>query len=474
MPDPATPLEALAGSGFSRVADAAQSGGNAITLLCDGPEAFPAWLAAIDAARDVVHLENYVIEDDAIGRSFADALIRASGRRVRCRVLYDWLGCRRRAPQQFWARLRASGIEVRAYNPPSAAHPLSWISRDHRKVLVVDGAVAFTGGLCIGHDWMGDPAQGIAPWRDTAIAIRGPAVADIAAAFADSWAAAGPALPPEPPPSPPPVAGSLTAWVIAGKPDSMGLYRLEQLVAEIAERSLWLTDAYFVATTAYVHALRDAAMAGVDVRLLTPGSSNIGAVRALSVAGYRPLLEAGVRVFEWNGPMLHAKTAVADGCWSRVGSSNSNLASWVSNRELDVTIHDRDFARQMEAMFQRDLENATEIVLDNGHVRPARPTPGAADRPRHRAASSGRLLAGSVAIGSAVGASLSRHRATGWNESRLLLIGGGLLIALALIAFLAPWVLAYPLGAIAAWLGLVLVGRALRLGAFDRADPGAP
>ena len=120
-----------------------------------------------------------------------------------------------------------------------------------------------------------------------------------------------------------------------------------KLVAEIAERSLWLTDAYFVGTTGYVRALSGAARAGVDVRLLVPGSNDWPVVGALSRAGYRSLLEAGVRVFEWNGPMLHAKTAVADGCWSRVGSSNSNLASWTSNRELDVTIQDAEFAARM-------------------------------------------------------------------------------------------------------------------------------
>ena len=221
------------------------------------------------------------------------------------------------------------------------------------------------------------------PWRDTAIAIRGPAVADIEAAFADSWMSEGPPIPRlemtrvgahE-------QVGNLKAWVIAGRPDEMSLYRLEQLVAEIAEHSLWLTDAYFVGTTGYVHALCGAAKAGVDVRLLVPGSSNWPIVGAVSRAGYRSLLEAGVRVFEWNGTMLHAKTAVADGCWSRVGSSNSNLASWTSNRELDVTIQDADFAAAMAAMYERDLENATEIVLDAGRMRAAKNVPPAREHP---------------------------------------------------------------------------------------------
>ncbi len=155
----------------------------------------------------------------------------------------------------------------------------------------------------------------------------------------------------------------------------MGLYRLEQLVAEIANRSLWLTDGYFVATTAYVRALAGAARAGVDVRLLVPGSSNWPLVGALSKVAYRPLLQAGVRVFEWDGPMVHAKTAVADGCWTRIGSSNSNLASWVSNRELDVTIKDAGLAAEMEAMFEEDMRNSTEVVLSVSRSGLEKPTP---------------------------------------------------------------------------------------------------
>ena len=403
----------MAHYGFVRVADARQSEGNAIELLRDGAENFPRWLEAIGKAERSVRLENYIVQEDAVGRRFADALIAAARRGARCHVLYDWLGCRRRTSKEFWRRLRREGVEVRCYNAPRIGYPLGWISRDHRKVLCVDGKIGFTGGLCIGHDWVGDPNRGIQPWRDTAVAIEGPAVADLEAAFADSWNHADGKLAPAQIPrgDTPPAAGNLKAWVIAGRPDSMGLYRLEQLVAEIAETSLWMTDAYFVATTGYVHALCDAARAGVDVRLLAPGSSNFPVVRAMSLAQYRPLLEAGVRVFEWNGPMLHAKTAVSDGCWSRVGSSNSNLASWTSNRELDITIHDRDFARQMEEMYLQDLENATEIVLKANRVRSTVPARDIA--PDDKNARRGRFLAGAVGMGSSVGATLTRRRALG-------------------------------------------------------------
>lgn len=465
MSDTTTPLNALAGSGFARVAAAALSEGNAIELLRDGPENFPRWLDAIAKAERCVHLENYIFEEDRIGTAFADELIEAAARGVRCRVLYDWMGCRMRTRPAFWERLTQGGVEVRCYNPPRLGNPISWISRDHRKVLCVDGRIAFTGGLCIGDDWMGFPAKGVPPWRDTGLVIRGPAVADIDAAFADSWNTTGPAIPAHEMAGRKPQheTGDLKAWVIAGRPDEMGLYRLTQLVAEIAEETLWLTDAYFVGTTNYVRALTGAAEAGVDVRLLVPGSNDWPVVGALSRAGYRSLLEAGVRVFEWNGPMLHAKTAVADGCWSRIGSSNSNLASWTSNRELDVTIQDPGFAGRMMAMFEEDLENATEIVLKAGKVRrPAPSRPHRGIRKQERYAGRSRLLAGTAGVGATVGAALTRHRPLGSAESAVLAAGGIFVILLALVGLLAPRFLAYPAAIAGLWIGGSLVTRAWR------------
>jgi cardiolipin synthase len=375
------------------------------------------------------------------------------------------MGCRARTRPIFWEKLRVGGVEVRCYNPPRLGNPISWISRDHRKVLCVDGQIAFTGGLCIGDDWVGYPDKNIPAWRDTAVVIRGPAAADIDAAFADSWKTEGKPIPTRELArgGPPAAAGHLKAWVIAGRPDEMSLYRLEQLVAEIAEESLWLTDAYFVGTTGYVHALCGAARAGVDVRLLVPGSNDWPIVGALSRAGYRSLLEAGVRVFEWNGPMLHAKTAVADGSWSRVGSSNSNLASWTSNRELDVTVQDAEFAAAMMTMYEQDLENATEIVLHAGKMRRSKRTPsGKSMRKRKKHASRSRLMAGAVGLGSTVGAALTRHRSLGAAESGVLFTGGMVVTAISLIGLLAPRFLAYPLALVGAWLGISLLVRAWR------------
>jgi len=467
------PLEALANSSFCRVADAKQFDGNAIRLLRDGPENYPAWLAAIAQARRTVHLETYMFYEDDVGRMFADALMQAARRGVKCRVLYDWLGCRGRASPRFWRILQNAGVEVRCYNPPQFGNPLLWGSRDHRKALTVDSEIGFTGGLCIGHDWMGDPARGILPWRDTALEIRGPAAAYLSVAFADSWLTVGPPIPPSDLPAAESIAaqGSAGLWVIAGRPDSMGLYRLEQLVAEIVERSLWLADAYFVATTGYVRALTDAAQAGVDVRLLVPSASDLPIVHAVSQAAYRPLLEAGVRVFEWNGPMMHAKTAVADGCWSRIGSSNSNLASWVTNRELDVTVHDTHLAEEMEAMYEDDLTNATEVVLQYGRVRPVTPRHKTRNRRRRQPGSAGRFLAGAVGFGSVVGATLARHRVLGVSESRVLVFAGLILTALAAVALAYPQFVSYAIGIVAAWFGITLLVRASKLRRSGPANP---
>ena len=235
-----------------------------------------------------------------------------------------------------------------------------------------------------------------------------------------------------------------------------GLYRLEQLIAALAQKTLWLTDAYFVGTTSYVQALRGAAMDGVDVRLLVPGSSgDLTFLRPISRAGYRPLLEAGVRVFEWNGSMLHAKTAVADGRWSRVGSSNLNIASWLGNWELDVAVEDIAFANEMEQMYLQDLDGATEIVLsERNRVRPVTKTgsSGPESHPsfRNNAGSGGsgsasRLTAGAIRVSNTVGAAITSRLVLGAAEAKIMMSGGIILITLAVLAALQPLLLVVPL-----------------------------
>jgi len=457
---------------FSRVAGVAPVEGNALRLLQDGEQNYGAWLAAIASARHHVHFENYIFRADPVGHRFADALVAKAQEGVSVRVLYDWMGCLGQVPGGFWRRLRDAGAEVRCFNPPRLDSPFGWLSRNHRKTVGVDGEVGFVAGLCVGQVWIGDPGRSLPAWRDTGIEVRGPAVADLEAAFAQSWAEAGGMLPKRDPghdnraaPSP---AGSVTLRVIGSRPNTMGLYRFDQLIAGMARRSLWLTDAYFVGTTSYVRALCDAAADGVDVRLLVPGASDIPVAKAMSRAGYRALLEAGIRVYEWNGPMLHAKTAVADGRWARIGSSNLNIASWMGNWELDVAIEDERFAAEMERMFERDLQGATEIVLDLGRVHSTRHRTGPARR-----GSPGRLAAGAVGLGSAVGAAITNHRALGPAEAKVMAFGGGILLAVAAVAVAAPHLLTVPLALLAVWIGVTLLVRAWRL-RLSRAAPPDP
>jgi cardiolipin synthase len=456
----ARPAFAVIEEAFARAAGTPLVPGNEVRLLRDAGENYPAWLEAIAGARRTVHFESYIIHDDEAGQEFARALKAKAAEGVRIRVIYDWLGAVGKTSRRFWRDLREGGIEVRCFNPPGLSSPFAWVSRDHRKMLAVDGRVAFVTGLCVGHAWVGDPARGIEPWRDTGIAVRGPAVADLEWAFARMWALAGapiadaelPARESLPP------AGDVAVRVIAGMPGTAELYRLDQLIAAAARQTLWLTDAYFVGTTAYVQSLRAAARDGVDVRLLVPGASDIWVLRGLSRAGYRPLLEGGVRVYEWNGPMLHAKTAVADGRWARVGSTNLNLQSWIGNWELDVAVEDEGFAGRMEDMYLDDLGRATEITLTR-RARVVR-TAEAPRLPARRPGSAGRAAAGAVSIGSAVGAAMTGRRVLGPAEARIMGAAGVALLVLGLVALLWPWAVAVPLAVLAIWLAGSLLFRA--------------
>ena len=471
------PVRRMVEHAYARATGAALITGNSVRLLRDAEENYPAWLEAIANARRTIHFESFIIHDDDVGLEFAEALCAKAREGVRVRVVYDWLGAVGKTSRRFWRRLRDAGVEVKGFNPPRPDEPFGWFNRDHRKMISVDGRVGFVMGLCVGHDWRGYPEKGIEPWRDTGVEIRGPALADLERAFASVWeTACGEKIPREDLPERDsiPEQGTTALRVIATEPNSVGLYRLEQLVAAGARRYLWLTDAYFVGTTMYVQALRAAAQDGVDVRLLVPSASDIPVVSALSRANYRALLGAGVRVFEWNGPMIHAKTAVVDGRWARVGSTNLNVASWMGNWELDVTVEDEDFARQMEEMYCRDLENSTEIVIsERRRVRPAggeeRKKKGGRRQRTSRKGSATRAAAGVIGVGSTVGAAITNRRVLGPAEARLMVMAGGLLLLLSFVALKWPRGVTFPLAFIGVWVAVSLFIRAwkLRKGAAD-------
>lgn len=446
---------------FSRAAGAPVVAGNRVRLLRDATENYPAWLDAIRGARRQVHFENYIIHDDAVGAQFADALIAKAREGVPVRVVYDWLGGFRKTSRSFVHRLRSGGVEVRCYNPPRLESPLGWLSRDHRKVVAVDGEVGFVTGLCVGQRWAGYPEKGIEPWRDTGVEVRGPAVADIERAFASVWSMLGGVMPDGlAPAEPPPPAGDVSVRIVATEPNTSATFRLDQLVVAFARRRVWLTDAYYVGSPTYVQALITAARDGVDVRLLLPNSTDIPLVQHLSRSGYGALLKAGVRIFEWNGVMLHAKTAVVDSGWARVGSTNLNMASWLGNCEMDAVIEDKAFALQMEEMYLQDLSRATEIVLTGGRRVRAPREPGTRRAPLKGKGSAGRAAAGAVRIGNALGAAITNRRVIQSMESRLMLALGVVAGLLAVVFVLYPPILVYPTAVVLAWLALALAYRA--------------
>lgn len=457
---------------ISRAAGAQRIDGNSVRLLRDAAENYPAWLDAIAAAERYVYFEAYIMRDDVSGRRFADALIAKARAGVTVRLLYDWMGAFAKTPSRFWESLRAAGIEVRCFNPFTLASPLGWVHRDHRKSVVVDGRVGFITGLCVGDAWVGDPERGIAPWRDTGVEVRGPAVADIERAFSRVWAVVGAPIPSDDliTRDEIAVAGDTPVRVVASEPWRARLLRLDELVAGAARETLWLTDAYYAGLPTHVQALRAAARDGVDVRLLVPGGTDIPLLRPLSQAGYRPLLEAGVRVFEWNGPMMHAKTSVADGRLARVGSSNLNIASWLGNYELDAVIEDTAFAECMVKSYLDDLTNATEVVLRgrrrNRAARSALPGGSSKRRMGDRrmgSGSAGRGVAGAIRIGNTVTAAVTDRRVLAAADSRAIAMAGAVLVALSVVAVLWPRVFAIPIAILSVWFGGAMLLQSYRL-----------
>ncbi|HEY9431876.1 MAG TPA: phospholipase D-like domain-containing protein [Blastocatellia bacterium] len=474
MNEPASSISIFAEQAFWRAAGARLIRGNSARILKDATENYPAWLEAIESARHTINFECYIIHEDKQGLVFADALAEKARDGVRVRLIYDWMGAFNSTSNKFWKRLRRAGIEARCFNPPRFDSPFAWLGRDHRKMLSIDGRVGFVSGLCVGLMWVGDSRAGVEPWRDTGIEIKGPALAELERAFAQMWAACGPPVPAEEfldsnsSMRPLPESGDVALRIVASMPNSAGLYRLDQMIAAAARETLWLTDAYFAGTTPYIQALNAAARDGVDVRLLVPQATDIPVVRALSRTGYRPLLESGVRVYEWNGPMIHAKTAVADGQWARVGSTNLNPVSWVNNWELDVVIEDARIGEEMEQMFLDDLENATEIVLTvERRLAPAsrperRPGPYRL-RERIGGGSSSRAAAGAIQIGRTVGAAITNRRPLGPAEARIMGVSGLLLLAASVIAVLWPRVVSWPLAVIGVWVAVSAFIRAFHL-----------
>ena len=351
---------------FSRALDRATGArpipGNLVRHIAVSSDALDAMLEMIANANRTVHFENYIIRDDATGRRFATVLAERARAGVRVRVLYDAFGSLGTS-HAYWRELRNSGVDVRPFRPLWTTGPVAAFSRDHRKLLVVDGEKAMTGGLCIGDEWAGNLAAGRAPWRDTMLAVCGPAVAALEVAFGRMWARAGRPLPEDETSAAPEECGPSAVRVVEGFPGQSRIYRAVQLLAAVVTERLWITDAYLIAPPPLFAALVDAARSGVDVRLLLPGTSDVPIVRIFTRGGYRELLHAGARIFEYRGPMVHAKTFVGDHEWARVGSSNLNVSSLMGNYELDLIAEHEALTATLATQFLHDMAQSREIVL---------------------------------------------------------------------------------------------------------------
>jgi cardiolipin synthase len=357
--------------------------GNKVTLLVDGPPTYAAMFRAVENARDHINIETYIMEDieDETGRKFADLLLQKQESGVQVNLIYDSMGSYT-TPAAFFQRLRDGGIQVVEFNPinPLKARGKWRLAKsDHRKILIVDGKVAITGGINISQVYSsslsgrGDREAAQMPWRDTDVQIEGPAVAEFQKLFLDTWQrqegailAQGqyfPALKEE---------GQALVRVLGSTPGEANRLTFVMYVVAItfAENSLHMTNAYFVPDRQTVEALTDAAKRGVDVKIILPGTTDSSLVQYAGQYYYSDLLKSGVKLYKRRNVLLHAKTLVIDGIWSTVGSTNMDFWSFSSNDEVNAVILSREFATEMEKMFSLDLGESDQVRWEDWKKRP--------------------------------------------------------------------------------------------------------
>ena len=357
--------------------------GNKVTLLQDGAATYSAMFAAIRQARDHVNLESYTIEDDEAGQQFAELLLAQQARGVQVNLIYDSVGGLG-TPKAFFERLRQAGIKVLEFNP---INPLAvkkpWLinNRDHRKLLVVDGRTAFIGGINISSVYASGSAawrSGAADhkpvaWRDTDLQIEGPVVGELQKLFMQTWEKQrGEPLALKTYFPPLSAQGHEIVRAIGSTPDDAYSLIYLTLISAIgnAQSQVYLTNAYFVPDPQLVKALIDAAARGVDVRLILPSHSDSAVVFHAGRSHYASLLKGGVKIYERLGALLHSKTAVIDGVWSTVGSTNLDWRSFLDNDEVNAVVIGREFGQKMQSVFTQDREASQAIDLESWNHRP--------------------------------------------------------------------------------------------------------
>jgi cardiolipin synthase len=365
---------------MNQITDNQLVAGNKVELLIDGPATYDAMFAAIESAKDHINMETYIIEDDEIGQHFAQLLIDKQKSGVQVNLLYDSVGSIS-TPKEFFSKLKDSGINVLEYNP---VNPLiarkGWQvnQRDHRKLLIIDGQVAFVGGINISSVYSSGSfgkgirkktktADGMQRWRDTHLRMEGPVVAGFQKMFLDVWNQQKgepltsknyfPVLKNQ---------GSEIVRAIGSKPEEPYSQIYVTLLSAInsAETQVLLTNAYFVPDEKLLSALKEAVERGVEVKLLLPEKTDSAMVFYASRSYYDELLSANVQIYERQGALLHAKTALIDGVWSTVGSTNLDWRSFTNNQEINAVVLGQVFGDQMQAMFNHDLQLSKSITLD--------------------------------------------------------------------------------------------------------------
>jgi cardiolipin synthase len=341
------------------------SEGNHVTILKNGVEIFPSMLSAIRAAKKTINLEFYIYWDGEIGRTFAEALAERARAGVQVKIVLDAVGSSAMS-QSLTDFMTRNGIDLEWY------HPLRWYTlsrfnhRTHRKLLIVDGEIGFSGGVGIADNWLGN-ADSKDHWRETVARVEGPVVTQMQFAFLDNWVKSRGEL----------LTGldyfpqverrgpHLTQVIKSSPTEGSSAVKLLYVVSIVsATRSIYISNAYFVPDRDTIRALEGAVRRGVDVRVIVPGEfTDVPLVRQASRMHYELLLRRGIRIFEYQPTMMHAKTMVVDGYWSTIGSSNFDDRSFRLNDEVNVNVYDDEIARQMEAMFFHDLAQSNEITL---------------------------------------------------------------------------------------------------------------
>ena len=365
------------------IVDSPLTTGNRVELLQDGPLTYQAMLVAINEATDHINMETYILDDDEVGQRFAAALIAAQQRGVRVHLIHDSVGTLG-TPTEFFDQLKANSIQVLEFNP---VNPLTakegWElnSRDHRKLLIVDGRVAFLGGINISSVYSGGSFRqsskvrpgGELPWRDTHLQIEGPVIAELQKLFIETWEKQqGESLPPANYfPKLERVSDELVR-AIGSSPDDPYSLIYATLISALrsAQAEIWITNAYFVPDPQLLESLKEAAASGVDVRLILPSSTDAWLVFNAGRSHYHELLEAHVKIYERRHALLHVKSAVIDGVWSTVGSTNMDWRSFLHNQEVNVVVLGGNFGDKMREVFLADQAQAQEITLQDWQKRP--------------------------------------------------------------------------------------------------------